>query len=651
MAFLPSCPLVHSRHRLPLSSCRRHITGHQSISKAALLRPSCTTPCMGLNAKNMAKNKKKSGKKKARSTSAAATTHNGTPPRAKANMIDTNRREYIYQMVGVSKTLNNGKQILNNINLAYFPGVKIGVVGSNGSGKSSLLKIMAGLDSEYDGIAAPQSGINIGYLAQEPVLEEDTVEANIANAVTQPRAWLERYAELGKMIGEEGLEDTKRQKITAEWESLQNKIEAANAWELDRNIDRAREALRCPPGDARVETLSGGEKRRVALCALLLTRPELLILDEPTNHLDALSVLWLERFLETYKGTVICVTHDRFFLEALTDWILEIDNGQGFPYEGNYSTYLEKKAKRMEQEEKVASSRQKLIRQELEWIRSSPKGQQAKSKARISRYESLLEEDARSSKQSTLDRIYIPPGPKLGDIVVEADGVRKGFGENVLFENMSFSLPRGGIVGVIGPNGSGKTTLLRMIMGEESPDAGVFKVGESVIPMYADQSRGSVDRQKSVFETVSDGNDELQLGTRSVKSRAYLSWFNFKGGDQQKPVDALSGGELNRLALAQVVKGGGNLLLGDELTNDADAFLIRSLEEALLSFAGCAVIVSHDIAFLNRVATHILAFEGDLVPGQVTFFEGNFSAYLEDKRKRFGDTTPSRMKFAKLPTV
>lgn len=416
-----------------------------------------TAPVMGLNAKNMAKNKKKGGKKKGRtSPGAGAATQNGAPPRAKANTIDTNRREYIYQMVGVNKVLDNGKQILKNINLAYFPGVKIGVVGSNGSGKSSLLKIMAGLDSEYDGIAAPQSGIKVGYLAQEPVLEKETVDENINQAVSETRGWLTRYAELGEKIGQPDLTDADRNKITAEWESLQNKIEAANAWELDRNIDRARDALRCPPGDARIENLSGGEKRRVALCALLLKRPELLILDEPTNHLDALSILWLERFLETYKGTIICVTHDRFFLEALTDWILEIDNGQAYPYEGNYSTYLEKKAKRMEEEEKVASSRQKLIRHELEWIRSNPKGQQAKSKARISKYENLLEEDAKMDKRSVLDRIYIPPGAKLGDIVVEAEGVRKGYGENVLFENMTFSLPRGGIVGVIGPNGAGK---------------------------------------------------------------------------------------------------------------------------------------------------------------------------------------------------
>lgn len=411
---------------------------------------------MGLNAKSLAKKKGGGGKKKGKSAPKSRTANGTAPPRANAKAIDTNRREYIYQMANVNKTLANGKQILKNINLAYFPGVKIGVVGENGSGKSSLLRIMAGLDTEYDGMAAPQASINVGYLAQDPVLEAATVDENINLAVAKTRAWLDRYAELGPLIGKEGITDEEREKVTKEWERLQDKIEAANGWELDRNIERARDALRCPPGDANVDTLSGGERRRVALCALLLKRPELLILDEPTNHLDALSVLWLERFLETFQGTLIVVTHDRFFLEALTDWILEIDHGQAFPYEGNYSTYLEKKAKRMEESEKVASSRQNLIRQELEWIRTNPKGQQAKSKARISRYESLLEEEAQSEKRGILDRIYIPPGPKLGGIVVEANGVRKGFGENVLFENLTFSLPRGGIVGVIGPNGSGK---------------------------------------------------------------------------------------------------------------------------------------------------------------------------------------------------
>lgn len=438
------------------------------LSRAHASPPVCGRRCrvtMGLNAKNMAKAKKKGGKKKGGTKSSSggesttSTAASRVPPRAKAHTIDTNRREYIYQMANVSKTLANGKQILKDITLAYFPGVKIGVVGENGSGKSSLLRIIAGEDSEYDGIAAPQAGIRVGYLAQEPQMTGHTVDDNINLAVKETRDCLDRYAELSARIAEPLLTEAERARITGEWETLQNKIEAANGWELDRNIERARDALRCPPGDAVVATLSGGERRRVALCALLLRRPDLLILDEPTNHLDALSVLWLERFLETFQGTLIVVTHDRFFLEALTDWILEIDSGRAYPYEGNYSTYLEKKAARMQEEEKQTSSRQKLIRQELEWIRSNPKAQQAKSKSRISRYENLLEEDAATDRRATLDRIYIPPGPKLGDIVVTANGVRKCIGDKVLFENLTFSLPRGGIVGVIGPNGSGKVIL------------------------------------------------------------------------------------------------------------------------------------------------------------------------------------------------
>lgn len=460
-AFVSQLPVLRTSSFVPTSTCvvsANHAL-RKNVRKSATIRTHQDVK-MGLNAKNLAKGKK-GGKKRGKNAGSAATAtkkSNGssTPPRANANAIDTNRREYIYQMVGVNKILNNGKKILSNINLSYFPGVKIGVVGENGSGKSSLLKIIAGLDTEYDGMAAPQNGIKIGYLAQEPELEFETVDENIISAVSEVRELLDRYAQLSQKIGESDISDEERDKITKEWEDVQNKIEAANGWELDRNVERARDALRCPPGDARIENLSGGEKRRVALCALLLKRPDLLVLDEPTNHLDALSVLWLERFLETFQGTIICVTHDRFFLESLTDWILEIDNGKGYPYEGNYSTYLEKKSKRMEEEEKVVSSRQKLIKQELEWFRTNPKGQQAKSKARITRYESLLEEDRAADKRSNLDRIYIPPGPKLGDVVVEAVDVRKGFGENVLFENMTFSLPRGGIVGVIGPNGSGK---------------------------------------------------------------------------------------------------------------------------------------------------------------------------------------------------
>lgn len=464
-AFVCGAPLPVNTQRNSLVSITESSFITPRWAPNSVTHPTARKPArvvMGLNAKNIAKAKKKPGKKKGGASNNAArkTSSSSAPPRAKAHTIDTNRREYIYQMSGVNKVLPSGKQILKNINLSYFPGVKIGVVGENGSGKSSLLRIMAGEDTEYDGIAAPQAGINVGYLAQEPVLTELTVDQNINLAVSETRGFLQRYAELGAKIGEEGLSDADKDKITREWETLQDKIEASNGWDLDRNIDRAREALRCPPGDADVTKLSGGERRRVALCALLLQRPELLILDEPTNHLDALSVLWLERFLETFQGTLIVVTHDRFFLEALTDWILEIDSGNAYPYEGNYSTYLEKKANRMAEEEKVVSSRQTLIKQELEWMRSNPKAQQAKSKSRISRYENLLEDDAQSDKRASLDRIYIPPGPKLGDIVVEANGVRKGFGDRVLFENMTFSLPRGGIVGVIGPNGSGKVCFL-----------------------------------------------------------------------------------------------------------------------------------------------------------------------------------------------
>lgn len=457
MAFVSSVPINQSLHsaQRPLLTSLFADTSSTWASHAKIHSTSGRVT-MGLNAKNLAKAKKKGKKKGSGSTNTVEGGKNATPPRAQANTIDTNRREYIYQMVGVNKILPNGKQILKNINLAYFPGVKIGVVGENGSGKSSLLRILAGEDTEYDGIAAPQAGIQVGYLAQEPILSEKTVDENINLAVKETRGYLDRYGELGAMIGKEGLSDEERDKITREWETLQNKIEASQGWELDRNIERARDALRCPPGDAEVDKLSGGERRRVALCALLLKRPELLILDEPTNHLDAESVLWLERFFETYQGTLIVVTHDRFFLESLTNWILEIDNGSAYPYEGNYSTYLEKKAKRMEQEEKQASSRQKLIKQELEWIRSSPQAQQAKSKARVTRYESLVEEDAKSDRRQTLDRIYIPPGPKLGDIIVEAEGVRKNFGDRVLFENLNFRLQKGAIVGVIGPNGSGK---------------------------------------------------------------------------------------------------------------------------------------------------------------------------------------------------
>lgn len=607
---------------------------------------------MALNAKNLMKNKK-GGKKKGKGKSSEKSSRSGTA-RSGNVTVDTNKREYIYQMREVNKFIgSSGKQILKNINLAYFPGAKIGIVGENGSGKSTLLNIIAGVDDDFDGIAVPQSGISLGYLKQEPELVPGTVKDNIDVAVASVKKLLERYAELGVAIANENISDEEKDKIASEWSRLQDEIEAKNGWELDRNVDRAMEALRCPPGDADVTNLSGGERRRVALCALLLTNPDMILFDEPTNHLDAESVLWLEKFLEKYTGTVLCITHDRYFLENLTDWILELDNGHAYPYKGNYSTYLETKAKRLSEEEKTESSRNRLIKQELEWMRSNAKGRQTKSKARISRYEDMLYErdEAQANKRSKMNQIYIPPGPKLGDIVVEAENVRKGFGENVLFENLTFSLPRGGIMGVVGANGSGKTTLLRMILGDEKPDAGTLRVGETVKLMYNSQERDAVNRELSVFKAIAGEGEEITLGKRTVNARAYLGWFNFKGSDQQKKVSVLSGGELNRLSMAQVTKAGGNLLLADEITNDADTALIRNMEEAILGFAGCAVIVSHDRAFLDRISTHILAFEGDLVPGQVRFLEGNFSAYLEDKKKRFGDTTPSRNKFAKLPVM
>jgi len=625
------------------SFCGRKPFAVHSVVKAP-------TVTMGLNAKNMMKNKKKKGKGGKSSSKGSG----GSNPARSGNVqVDTNRREYIYQMRNVNKTLDNGKQILKNINLAYFPGAKIGIVGTNGSGKSSLLNIIAGVDEAFDGIAVPQAGISVGYLKQEPELLPGTVQKNIDAAVVDTKKLLDEYAKLSSDIGKADLSDEEKEKITNAWTRVQDEIEAKNGWELERNVERAMEALRCPPGDADVEHLSGGERRRVALCALLLTNPDMLLLDEPTNHLDALSVLWLENFLEDYKGTVLCITHDRYFMEQLTTWILELDNGSAYPYEGNYSTYLETKSKRLSAEEKVDSARNRLISQELEWIRSNPKGRQSKAKARLTRYEDMLADRdiAAENKRGIITRIYIPPGPKLGDIVVEVEGVRKGYGERVLFENLNFSLEKGAICGVIGPNGAGKTTFLKMITGDETPDEGTFRVGETVRVMYSSQDRDSIDREKTVFNTVAGEAEEITLGTRTVNARAYLGWFNFKGGDQQKKVGVLSGGEMNRLSLAQVSKEGGNLLLLDEPSNDADTGLIRNLEEAILDFAGCAIVVSHDRAFLDRVCTSILAFEGDLVPGQVTFFQGNFSAYLEDKKKRFGETTPSRNKLAKLPAI
>jgi energy-dependent translational throttle protein EttA len=523
-------------------------------------------------------------------------------------------------------------------------------LGKNGAGKSTLLKIMAGVDPDFDGIAVPRANARIGYLAQMPTLVGETVQDAIDDAVRDTKDLLDQYSALSSKIGDESLDADEREKLSNQWARLQDEIDAKDGWELDRNIDRALDALQCPPNNARNADLSGGETRRVALCALLLRRPDLLILDEPTNHLDCSSVLWLERFLETFQGTVVCVTHDRYFLDRITQWILSLADGKGVPFEGNYTAYLGMKSRELEQSQKAESSIRRQINAELDWIRASPKGRQTKSKSRVSRFDDLVDEQKRftSSRAFSLDKLYIPPGPLLGDIVVEADNVSKSFNGRVLFEKLNFSLPRGGIVGVVGPNGYGKSTLLKMITGEEKPDSGTLKVGETVKLMYVNQERDFVDRNQTVFQAVANGNDELILGERSISSRAYLSWFNFRGGDQQKMVSNLSGGELSRLTLAAVFKQGGNVLLCDEITNDADTNLIAACEDAILDFAGCVVTVSHDRCFLDRVCTHILSFEEETGP---RFYEGNYSAYDEDKRRRIGDTTPSRVKFAKLPAL
>jgi energy-dependent translational throttle protein EttA len=509
---------------------------------------------------------------------------------------------------------------------------------------------MAGVDAEFDGIAVPQANARVGYLPQVPVLVGETVQDAINDAVQETKDLLDQYAVLSEKIGDKTLDDDAREKISTEWARLQDQIDAQDGWELDRNVSRALDALQCPPRDAMNSDISGGEARRVALCALLLRRPDLLILDEPTNHLDCSSVLWLERFLETFNGTVVCVTHDRYFLDRITQWILALADGKGVPFEGNYTAYLDMKARELQQSEKVESSLRRQINAELDWIRASPKGRQTKSKSRVSRFDELVDEQKRyaSSKTFSLDRLYIPPGPPLGDIVVEAENVSKSFNGRVLFENLTFSLPRGGIVGVVGPNGAGKSTLLRMITGEETPDSGVFKVGETVKIMYANQERDFVDKNQTVFQSISDGNDDMILGDRSMNSRAYLSWFNFRGGDQQKQVSNLSGGELNRLTLASVVKQGGNLLILDEPTNDSDSNLLAACEHAILEFAGCVVCVSHDRFFLDRICTHIISFDE---PSGPRFFAGNYSSYDEDKKRRIGDTTPSRAKFVKLPAL
>jgi ATP-binding cassette ChvD family protein len=535
--------------------------------------------------------------------------------------------------------------VLKDIWLSFLPGAKIGVLGLNGAGKSSLLRIMAGEDTEFIGEAFAADGITIGFLPQEPRLDPaKTVLGNVEEGVALTKALLARYDELNMKLGED-LPPEEMDKVLEEQGRLQDRIDATNAWDLDSQLELAMDALRCPPPDGDVATLSGGERRRVALCRLLLKSPDLLLLDEPTNHLDAESVAWLERFLKDYKGTVVAVTHDRYFLDNVAEWILELDRGSGIPWKGNYSSWLEQKQDRLAKEEKTESKRQKTLQRELEFIRMSPRARQAKGKARLNAYEQLLNED--TAQKIDQVEIYIPPGPRLGDLVVEARGLRKGYGDLLLIDGLDFTLPRGGIVGVIGPNGAGKTTLFRMITGQETPDEGTLRVGETVRLGYVDQSRDALAATKSVWEEITGGEDEILIGKRPVASRAYVSWFNFKGAQQQRKVGTLSGGERNRVHLAKLLQRGSNLLLLDEPTNDLDVDTLRALEEALLNYAGCAVIISHDRWFLDRIATHMLAFEGD---SRVVWFEGNYQDYEADRRRRLGAAadTPHRIKYRRL---
>jgi len=545
--------------------------------------------------------------------------------------------QYIFTMYRLSKEYPPDKQVLKDVTLAFLPGAKIGVLGYNGAGKSTVLKIMAGVETEYRGDAMLAPGATVGLLEQEPRLDESKdVKGNVEDGVAATKALLDRFNELAANYSDETADEFAR---------LQEQIDAADAWNLDTNIEYAMDALRLPPADADVARLSGGERRRVALCRLLLRQPDLLLLDEPTNHLDAESVDWLERHLAEYAGTVVAVTHDRYFLDNVAGWILELDRARGLPYEGNYSSWLEQKQARLAQEEKSEKARQRTIAAELEWVRQNPKGRRTKAKARLNNYEALLAQD-RNVKLDQV-QIHIPAGPRLGDVVVEASQLRKGFGDRLLIEDLSFKLPRGGIVGVIGPNGAGKTTLFRMITGQEQPDAGELRVGDTVELAYVDQSRDALDDDKSVWEEISGGMDQIAVGDRTMNSRAYCSSWNFKGSDQQKKVGKLSGGERNRLHLAKLLRAGGNVLLLDEPTNDLDVDTLRALEEALLAFAGCAVVISHDRWFLDRVATHVLAFEGD---SQVTWFEGNFEAYEEHRRELLGDEAdrPHRITYKRL---
>ncbi len=553
--------------------------------------------------------------------------------------------DFIFTMQNLGKIVPPKREILKGIWLSFYHGAKIGVLGANGAGKSSLLRVMAGVDTDFNGEAFPAKGIKVGYLPQEPTLNPDkTVGGNIEEGLGEVRVLLSRFNEVSDRFSEP-LEPDEMDKLLAEQGRLQDQIDAVGGWEVEHKLEVAMDALRCPPAEAEVGKLSGGERRRVALCRLLLQQPDLLLLDEPTNHLDAESVAWLEHHLAEYPGTVVAITHDRYFLDNVAGWILELDRGEGIPWEGNYSSWLEQKRQRLAQEEKASAARQKTLERELEWVRMAPRARHAKSKARLKAYEQLLDQEV--EQRSELDQIYIPPGPRLGDVVIEADGVAKGYGEKLLMEDLSFRLPPGGIVGIIGPNGAGKTTLFRMIVGQEKPDAGTLRVGETVTLAYVDQSRESLPAEASVWEAVAQGQDLIELGKRSVPSRAYVASFNFKGSDQQKRVKDLSGGERNRLHLARMLKSGANVLLLDEPTNDLDVDTLRALEEALLNFAGCAVIISHDRWFLDRIATHILAFEGD---SQVVWFEGNYQDYEADRKRRLGAEAdqPHRIKYRKL---